>query len=274
MPKNTNWDIGRKSIHMTVFPSFLTLRRFHEQFVPLMRACLMGSPIAGSGMLIDHRYFYLDSDNCGRYSCGLARQAITEFLRNHGEDRIFLGSEWLRTLESYKNNPSAIGFAVEQIVISKIASAGVHSGNFNIPAAKIVTFEGGTTMLSKDEESTYYVPLKFNLKAIDALYVRLDQKKNTAHLVAIQITVAKRHKDSESAFLADLDMWLRGLAGFEVKTSFLWIHEGERGRADVETKVTVLRDRTVLDRPNHEVHWVSIEQIAIDLASTLEKILT
>jgi len=58
-----------------------------------MRACLMLRPILGSGILIDHRYFYIDSDNCGHYSCGLARQAMIGFLRIHGEERVFLGPE-------------------------------------------------------------------------------------------------------------------------------------------------------------------------------------
>src|SRR5260221_9975331 len=107
-----------------------------------MRACLMGSPISGSGKMLDHRYFYIDSAKRGRYFCGLVREAITEFLRTHGEERIFLGAEWLQTLEIYKENPSAIGFIVEQMIISKIVSAGVHFGDFEIPAAKTITFVG------------------------------------------------------------------------------------------------------------------------------------
>jgi hypothetical protein len=90
-----------------------------------MRACLIRGIVTASwsgkfkvdrpSLLCD----YLNSDNHGRYSCGLARQAITEFLR----------PEWHTTLEHHKDNPSAIGFTVEQMVISKIASAGVHSGD-------------------------------------------------------------------------------------------------------------------------------------------------
>jgi hypothetical protein len=113
-------------------------------------------------------------------------------------------------LECYKNNSSAIGFTVEQILISKIASCGVHSGDFTIPPAKIVPFVGGVPRISKDKEWTYYVPLKFNLKAIDALFISLDWNQKTAHMVAIQITTAK---DSEAAFFAELDMWQRELAG-------------------------------------------------------------
>jgi len=62
-----------------------------------MRNCLLGREIGGSGMHLDHRYFYLDTDGGARYSCGLARQAITEFLRENGEEGIFLGNEWHKT---------------------------------------------------------------------------------------------------------------------------------------------------------------------------------
>jgi hypothetical protein len=65
---------------------------------------LSNSLVAGSGKLIDHHHFYFDPNNRGRYSCGLARQEITEFLHRHGEERNFLGAEWLKTLQHYKDN--------------------------------------------------------------------------------------------------------------------------------------------------------------------------
>jgi hypothetical protein len=58
-----------------------------------------------------------------------------------------------------------------------------------------------------------------------------------------------------------------------IKTSFLWIHEGERGRVEVEEKLTKLRNRTVvLCWPRHDVHWVSVEQVDVDLAVTVARI--
>ncbi len=236
-----------------------------------MRNCLLGREIGGSGMHLDHGYFYLDTDGCARYSCGLARQAITEFLRENGEGRIFLGNEWYKTLEHFKNNPSVIGFTVEQIFISKMASAGL-SGSIALPPAKIITFDGETTWLSVDEPLAYYMPLKFNKKAIDVLFVRVDRKAQYAHLVAMQITVAKQHKDSEAAFFKELNTWLLALEDFKVDISFLWIHEGKRGRYEVEEKLKELRGRTVVSSPNHDTHWISVEQVDVELAHTLTRI--
>jgi hypothetical protein len=132
---------GVRPFRVILLRSFLTLCRFRDNFVNLMRNCLLGVQIAGSGPYMDHRYFYVDSEGNGRYSCGLARQAITEFLRTNAEESIFLGDEWYNTLIAFKNNPSVIGFTVEQIVISKLASTGLHLGDFHLPAAQTFAFD-------------------------------------------------------------------------------------------------------------------------------------
>ncbi len=237
-----------------------------------MRNCLLGVRIAGSGPYMDHCYFYVDSKGIGRYSCGLVRQAITEFLRINTEEPIFLGPEWYDTLITFKNNLSVIGFTVEQIVISTIASAGLHSGNFHLPPAQIFAFDGPTMRLSINKQFTYYMPLQFNQKVIDLLFASIDVQKKTAHVVPIQIAVAKQHKDSEAAFFADQGTWLHGLEEFKVKKSFLWIHHGKRGQTEVMEKLKELRGRAMVINPGYEIFWVSIEQIDIELEKTLMRI--
>jgi len=133
-----------------------------------------------------------------------------------------------------------------------MTSAGL-SGSIVLPAAKIIIFEGETTWLSVDEPLAY-VPLKFNKKAIDALFVSVNQQAQTARLVGTQITVAKQHTGSEAAFFTELNTWLFGLEDFEVYISFLWIHEGKRGQSGVEEKLKELRGRTVVILPNHDTH--------------------
>jgi hypothetical protein len=131
----------------------------------------------------------------------------------------------VRHFDRIQEQPSVTGFIVEQIVISKIASAGLRLEKFRIPPAQIFAFETPTARLSIDKQHTYYVPVRFNLKAIDLLFASIDPKKKTAHIVPTQITIAKEHNDSEAAFFADKDAWLRGLEDFEVKITFLWIHQ-------------------------------------------------
>jgi hypothetical protein len=62
-------------------------------YLPLMRSCLTNSLVAGSGNELDHRYFFLELNGRGRYTCGLARQAMNEFFRECAEDGMFLTRE-------------------------------------------------------------------------------------------------------------------------------------------------------------------------------------
>jgi hypothetical protein len=241
-------------------------------YVQLMRDCLTCSYISGYAAILDHRYFYVEN-NHGRYTCGLARQGIFAFLRIHAKEGVFLGTEWYLALKAFKNNPSVIGFTVEQIAISRIASSGLRWGdNSEIPPTKITAFRGNIIAFSKNMPSAYYVPLKFNLKAVDAIYVKVDEHQHTATVVAIQITVAKRHTDSQADFFAQWGQWTDYLKDFTITPIFLWIVEGRRGRVDVEEKLRKLRTGQKTLWPKHVTHWVSIDQVDKDLADTLAQI--
>jgi hypothetical protein len=67
------------------------------------------------------------------------------------------------------------------------------------------------------------------IKAIDALYVEIDSSNRRAHLTAIQVTVAKEHKDSEAAFFPNWRKWSESLSAYEFEWSFLWIVPDQRG---------------------------------------------
>ena len=222
--------------------------------------------------MLDHRYFYFEN-GYGRYTCGLARQGIVAFLRMYAEEGVFLGDEWYLALIAFKNNLSVIGFTVEQMIISRIVSHGLRWGdNSSIPATKMTTFHGNMIAFSKDRPPTYYVPLKFNLKAVDAIYVEVDEGQNAATVVAIQITVAKRHRDSPADFFAQWEQWTNSLKNFTIKPVFLWIVDGTRGQADVEEKLKKLRSGQKTLSPKHVTHWVSIDQVDKNLADTLAQI--
>ena len=61
-------------------------------------------------------------------------------------------------------------FLAEQIVLAKIARVGLR----------------------------LYPPKTFNYPDVDAAILQFDKKKNTAHLYPIQVTLATKHKDSET----------------------------------------------------------------------------
>ena len=222
--------------------------------------------------MLDHRYFYVEN-GYGRYTCGLARQGIVAFLRMHAEEGVFLGSEWYLALKAFENNPSVIGFTIEQMVICRITSHGLHWGNNNdIPPMRIMTFHRNIIVFLKDMPSTCYVPLKFNFKVVDAIYVEVNECQNTATVVAIQITVAKRHRDSPADFFAQCEQWIHLLKDITIMPIFLWIVEGMRGQADMEEELRELRTGQRTLWPKHVTHWVSIDQVNKILADTLAQI--
>ena len=200
------------------------------------------------------------------------KQALTEFLHTSAEESIFLGPEWYNTLIAFRHNPSVVGFSFEQMVISRLASLGLRWANLHLPAALIHPFDNPTVRLSINKPATYCVPIRFNLKVIDLLFASIDAKTKTAHIVPIQITVAKQHKDSEGAFFADKATWLRGLEGFKVEMSFLWIHKGKRGRKAVQEKLRESRGTSKEINPDYTVHWVDISQIDAELRETVTQI--
>jgi hypothetical protein len=242
-----------------------------------MRACLANTATASLPLkMLDHRYFYEDPafGAIMRYTCGLARQSMFSFVRRHGQESFFLGGQWHQAMRAFKNNPSVIGFIVEQIVISTIASYGLKIGAHVIPPTKVTMFEGNIPELSPNTAYTLYVSLDFNFKAIDSLFVALDHKTKVASVTGIQITIAKNHKDSEAQFFETLEMTTEPLRfeGFKVVPSFVWIHDGARGREQVEKAVRKLRSRAVLTTHEHTTYWVSLDQVDAVLAGVLSSI--
>src|ERR1700722_3268325 len=229
----------------------------HRWYVEQMRLCLSFGYVPGDGSTLDHRYFYLDDEGRGRYTCGLARQAIMDLLRRCAEEGEFLDRQWIMALDAFKDNPSVTGFIVEQIVISSIASKGLRTGDIYLPATKIVTFAGDTPLLSRSEGHTLCVPVKSNLKTINAIYVTVRQKKKEATVIPIQITKADWRSDSEVTFFAQWKQWIEPLKGFNITPMFLWIVEDKRDRHDVEEAVLELKNRTILAWPEYTRCWVS-----------------
>lgn len=159
--------IRYSSQHVSLYWLFVRcLTLLIRVYVSLVRACLTFSSVSGASDMLDDRYFYLEN---GRIycTCGSARQGMVAFLRMHVDENTFLGAEWYLALEAFRNNRTLVGFAVEQLLISRIASGGLK--NHSIPPAPISAFSGRVAALSTDNPSLYYVPLKFNSKAIDAL---------------------------------------------------------------------------------------------------------
>ena len=64
-----------------------------------------------------------------------------------------------------------------------------------------------------------------------------------AYIFPLQVTIAKRHGDSEQSFFNNWHRWVRGFEGFEVEVTFLWITAKD---PSVEDKDEAYRSQKVL----------------------------
>jgi hypothetical protein len=173
-------------------------------------------------------------------------------------------------LEAFKNNPSVIGFTAEQILISHVATYGLHTPKLSLDRAEIVVFAGNVPQLSTSLGSKLYVPLKFNLKAVDAVYVKISAKMK-AQVIPIQIATGA-HERTEPKFFSAWDRWVEPIKDFAIDVTFLWIYGGKRGQADTEAKEITLRGRKIPVCPDYATCWVSIIQVHPELGKKLKSI--
>ncbi|PGH23093.1 hypothetical protein AJ80_02867 [Polytolypa hystricis UAMH7299] len=81
------------------------------------------------------------------------------------------------------------------------------------------------------DELVLYIPDSYNHLAIDALVVHLAEtdEGKTAHLYPIQVTIAERHKDSETEFFLRWGKWCPQLGDeYNISVTFLWIDMTEQ----------------------------------------------
>jgi len=236
---------------------------YEEFYLGCLRACLMNDTCPVASTECDYRYFDVDYLNPGGCTCGLARDKAAVLLReaNTGE---FLRPEWDVLLCT--NNPSILGFIVEQRCLGVIAKIGI-TGPIALKRAKVYNFDGDTTTLEPTNPGLY-IPLKFDCRAIDAVYLDVDPGTQVARVVAIRITVGKSHSDSETSFYSRWSKWTRELATWTIESTFLWITANDKAQTNIEWKLSrrpvepggivasksrMLRRARKGDRAHHEV---------------------
>lgn len=210
----------------------------------------------------DRRFFYV-KDKTGYYACGLARDTIATALRKLGEDRKFMERGWFNRIESSGNNPSVLGFLVEQACLSYIGSTGLTVGEQKFLVTNIRHYEDNAlpSLDMTRGTTTLYIPIRFNNKAIDGFILHLPKLKagNTAKLLPIQITIAKKHSDSVGAFLTDWAKWKNELQSYKVDLTFVWIVEKGRNIGQLAEKERMTRTSTVEVRPERTMRTSTVE---------------
>lgn len=242
------------------------------RYVDVMNGCLLQQTFSYDPVLVyDHRYFYIKG-HIGHYTCGLAREVMARILREKGED-IFLRPEWFSCLDDFKNNPSVLGFCVEHMCLSSISQMGLNAAGLGFHNMKTIIFSGSYPEYDMSHELALYIPSVFNFKAIDGLILHLAKTnaESTAHLVPIQITIAKDHSKSEDTFFANWDMWIRKLANYKIKTTFLWILEEKRDQAMVEMVTRNMRSGNKQLNPNYTKVQIAVEDVNKEIGHALQR---
>jgi hypothetical protein len=157
------------------------------------------------------------------------------------------------SIDTFKNNPSVLGYIVEQICLSTISSKGLIVAEKHYMPQTTEIFQGsslsfGNTLNTSEPTCALFIPLLYNFPSIDALIldVTMNREGKAAHLIPIQVTIAKKHKDSLWDFrksFGDLKKQLSGYA--EIKATFVWIVE--EGRAYVVGEPPSMKTRSPIE---------------------------
>jgi len=84
------------------------------------------------------------------------------------------------------------------------------------------TFIGDNILaLPTKTSTTFLVPANANLKNIDAVYVKVDEKKETVLVVPFQIAINKKFKDSEILFYSEWSRWQTFYKGYTLSSTFM-----------------------------------------------------
>jgi hypothetical protein len=205
--------------------------------------------------------------------CGLAREAAAIVIRQ-GSPGLLCDKTWLLSLRTFKDNPSVIGFLVEQACLSAISRTGFHHGGgigWQPFPATIFQDDLIQAIPSVDCE-IFFIPESPFFKDINALYLKVDVEKETALVVPIQITVAKTHKDSEAAFYSQWSNWQERFRGYKVETTFVWVVEDKQSWVVKEEEFKITRSQSKLISPEHEQIFVTVKDISHNLGLYLAAI--
>jgi len=119
--------------------------------------------------------------------------------------------------------------------------------------------------------SRLYFPLNPRFEDIDAAYVTYNAESNTLTVVAIQITISKNHKDSESLFYQKWDKWKQRFGRYNLNTTFLWIVENETSWKTVMMKQIKTRNN-LYEMPEHGRAYITALKLYEPLGRELDRI--
>jgi hypothetical protein len=201
--------------------------------------------------LVDHRYFYDKYDivnrRVGYYTCGVSRDAVSPMLL--ANKVLFGDADFLKSLSDFINNPSVTGYMIEQAVLASIAFNGLAVASRIHDSMEVNIFQELIPNLApKTNRPVLHIPKIFNYKGVDGIIVKkeppIDEEekqgegkkqgeekkgeeekrgKQRLFVYPLQMTMAKKHKDSHKTFFDEWKSWIATLEEFDVIPEFIWI---------------------------------------------------
>ncbi|RPB17975.1 hypothetical protein L211DRAFT_799136 [Terfezia boudieri ATCC MYA-4762] len=195
----------------------------------VMEACVLEEEVSRADRaVLDNQYFSTKA-GLGQCESGLARRAITAFLRRHAGGDLFVSQKWYNMIEYVGYNASVLGFFIEQVLLSTIQKEGMFLNGVNQQFKLVDTFD--RIPENSDDSPVLYIPEAWNHRSIDAIIFSVSKIEGRQILTVwpIQIAINQHHRDSEVTFFADWKKFSVKSIGStsydEIRLVFLWIVE-------------------------------------------------
>ncbi|KAJ6585171.1 hypothetical protein B0H19DRAFT_413996 [Mycena capillaripes] len=202
-------------------------------------------------------------------------------LENHDRN-LTLSIDWLENgLANAIDSPPVLAFMIEKSILTTFLQRVSGPGLVNWPAVNHYTlpFKASLpaslppTLRDGGSQSFLIIPEAFNFGDIDGLYIRVDNVTKQVVVVAIQITLAKNHKDSASRFYNHWRKWIHYFTGYELQTAFLWVVEKFKPglTIDSEENVRTTCGGSKVVAPDYQQHFVGVDSIAPGIWASLTR---
>jgi hypothetical protein len=137
---------------------------------------------------------------------------------------------------------------------------------------KTIMFDGEFPDFNMERELVLYCPLKFNYRAIDGIIVRIAPvgvgERRKCFMFPIQITVARKHSDSEAAFFKHWGKWKSSFAenNIDIEVEFLWITKEDPDTSEVTEENRDSRSGPMLKHPNYSTRNIPLDVVSPEIS--------
>lgn len=211
-----------------------------------MEACLQNHPVTHNlRNLYDLRHFYIDANDIGQCTCGVAFESMMSILREH-RLKDFCDQEWYFAVER-SPNPIVKGYLAEHICLCSILQNGLSAVSSTLTRLDNSSFEAQpnwNNLVSTDKTRCLYILTAFNFRAVDGVILHVNHKSKSAHMYPIQITISNRFKNSDEDFYRSLwPTWVKPLeeVKFKVESTFVWIDSAQPDNGTKSLQIKTLR---------------------------------